>query len=128
MRIDRLNEEATAPSTPIPLPSGETLMKLGQAAVALFIMGGLSFLIAKSDLTVGYGLTIIGGGMAVGAQCLIIARLLDEDFLTIAMVSFIPMYDVFYFITNIWEYFPYFCMKYGGIVVAIAAAAGMAAK
>ncbi len=126
MRVDTLDEEATAPNSPIPLPSRETLTKLGMTAILLLVMGGLSYLLAKLDPTMGMILEIVGAGIGLVAQCLILARLLDEDALTIVMVFFIPLFDIFYFLSNIWEYFPYFCAKYGGIVVAMAAAAAMA--
>lgn len=125
-RIDALNEEA-ADQASIPLPSSETLIKLGTAAVAILIVGVLSYMIGKTSPTGGHILVMLGSVAAIYALCLIIFRLLDEDFLTLLLVFFVPFYDIFYFITNIWEYFPYFCMKYGGLVMAAAAAAGMAA-
>ena len=128
MRIDALNEEAQAPQTLIPIPSAETVMKLGVAAILLLIVGGITFLIAKSDPSVGRCMVYLGGGISVVAQCMILVRLLDEDYLTLAMVAFIPLFDIYYFISNIWEYFPYFCAKYIGLAMALAASAGIAAS
>jgi len=127
MRLTALDEEARAPKTPIPLPSTETIMKLGAAVIASLVAGGISFLIAKSDPTAGFCLEVIGGGVAGGAQCMIMARELDEDYMTLLMIFFIPLFDIYYFISNIWEYFPYFCAKYMGAAIAVAAAAGIAA-
>jgi len=127
MRVIALDEEAQAPKTLIPIPSAETIMKLGVAAIASLVAGSMSFLIAKSDPTVGFCLEVIGGGVAGVAQCMIMARQFDEDFTTLLMIFFIPLYDIYYFISNIWEYFPYLCAKYIGAAIAVAAAAGIAA-
>ncbi len=67
-----------------------------------------------------------GGAAVTVATCMIIARLLDEDFWTLALVFFVPFGDVFYFICNIWEYFTWFCVKYLGAAVFAGAALGLA--
>jgi hypothetical protein len=126
MRTEALNEEAQAPDTLIPLPSAETIMKLGGAAILLAVIGGLAFLVAKSDPTTGRVLMFVGGGISAIAQVLICIRLLDEDYITLLMMVFIPLFDIYYFLSNIWEYFPYFCAKYIGIILALGASAGMA--
>ena len=127
-RVDDLDEEEAArASGPIPLPSAETLMKLGGMVLGSLLAGAGAYLIATLDVTTGYCLEAAGGAAALVAQCMIIARLLDEDFWTLILVFFVPLGDIFYFISNIWEYFTWFCVKYVGAAVAIGAAMGMAA-
>jgi len=60
------------------------------------------------------------------AQCLIVVRLLDEDYWTLGTVMFLPGGDIYYFLSNIWEYFTWFCVKYVGLAVATGALAGVA--
>jgi len=127
-RVDELNEEAEEGSrSPIPLPSAETLMKLGGLGVGALLAGAGAYLIARLDITTGYCLMAAGGAAVVVAQCMIIARLLDEDFWTLALVFFVPGGDIFYFISNVWEYFTWFCVKYIGAAVLAGAALGLAA-
>jgi hypothetical protein len=126
MRVNELNEEAQVSRGPIPLPSAETLVKLGGLACGAFLAGAGAFLIARLDATTGYCLEVVGGGAAVVAQCMIMARLLDEDFWTLILVFFVPFGDIFYFICNIWEYFTWFCVKYVGAAVLAGAVMGMA--
>lgn len=126
-RVIARNEAASASNSPIPLPSHETLIRLAMAGVLILVAGGLSYGAARFDPTLGPILAYLGGGISLVAFCLIAVRLLDEDVLTLLMVVLIPGYDIFYFLSNIWEYFPYFCAKYGGAVIALAAVAGAAA-
>jgi hypothetical protein len=79
------------------------------------------------DVTTGYCLEYAGGAATLVAICMIIARLLDEDFWTLLFVFCVPFGDIFYFICNFWEYFTWFCVKYLGAAVAIGAALGLAA-
>jgi hypothetical protein len=126
-RVDALNEEARTPSSPIPLPSAETLKKLGGLALGALLAGAGAFLIASLDATTGYCLEAAGGAAVLVAQCMILARLLDEDVWTLILVFFVPLGDIFYFISNIWEYFTWFCVKYVGAAVLAGAAMGLAA-
>jgi len=127
-RVENLDEEAAAEASgPIPLPSAETLMKLGGLAVGALLAGAGAYLIARLDVTTGYCLMAAGGGASLVAVVMIIMRLLDEDFWTLLFVFFVPFGDIFYFICNIWEYFTWFCVKYVGAAVAIGAAMGLAA-
>jgi hypothetical protein len=126
-RVDELNEEAEDARAPIPLPSAETLMKLGGLVLGALLAGAGACLIARLDVTTGYCLLYGGIGAALVAQCMIIARLLDEDFWTLLFVFFVPGGDIFYFLSNIWEYFNWFCVKYVGAAVCIGAAMGLAA-
>jgi hypothetical protein len=127
-RVDDLDEEEAArASGPIPLPSAETLMKLGGLACGALLAGAGAYLIARLDVTTGYCLETAGGAAALAATCMIIARLLDEDFWTLILVFFVPLGDIFYFISNIWEYFTWFCVKYVGAAVCAGAAMGLAA-
>ena len=66
------------------------------------------------------GWILLAGGMGAGgvAYCLIIARMLDEDGGTMFKVMFIPYYDSYYFLANLWKYFDLLCVKsIGGAVV-----------
>ncbi len=127
-RAMELDEEAmAAKSGPILLPSRETVLKIGGLILGAFLAGACSYLIARLDTTTGYGL-LIGGVAAVAiAQCLILARVLDEDYLTLGTMAFIPGYDFFYFVTNIWQYFNLFFVKYVGGAVAMGAALALRA-
>ena len=125
-RVVELTEEARAPKSFIPLPSAETLMKLGGLTVGALLAGAAAFLMAWLDTTTGYCLMAAGIGAVLVGQCMTIARLLDEDWLTLALVFFVPFGDVFYFICNIWVYFTWFCVKYVGAAVAVGAALGIA--
>lgn len=128
-RVEDLDEKAAADASgPIPLPSAETLMKLGGLACGALLAGAGAYLIARLDVTTGYCLEAAGGAAALVAQCMIIARLLDEDFWTLLLVFFVPLGDIFYFICNIWEYFTWFCVKYVGAAVLAGAMMGMAAN
>jgi hypothetical protein len=127
VRVEALDEEAHAPSSPIPLPSVETLIKLGGLICGAFLAGAGAYLIARADATTGYCLEYGGIAAALVAICMIMARLLDEDFWTLVLVFFVPGGDLFYFISNIWEYFTWFCVKYAGAAVAAGAALGLAA-
>ena len=42
----------------------------------------------------------------------------DEAF-NCALVFFVPMGDIYYFLSNIWEYFGWFCVKYVGVAVRL---------
>jgi len=126
-RVEVLDEEAHAPSSLIPLPSAETLMKLGGLVGGVLLAGAGAFLIAMVDSTTGYCVMVGGGVTALVAHCLIMARLLDEDYMTLALVFFVPFGDVFYFISNIWQYFTWFCAKYVGLAAWAGAAMGLAA-
>jgi hypothetical protein len=126
-RVDELTEEAEDARAPIPLPSAETLMKLGGLVVGALLAGAGAYLIARLDVTTGYCLMAAGGAAIVVAQCMIIVRFLDEDGWTLALVFFVPFGDTFYFITRFWQYFNWFCVKYVGAAVCIGAALGLAA-
>lgn len=126
-RVAELDDEAEAAKQgPIPLPSAETLMKLGGMIFGAILAGAGAYLIARLDVTMGYCLMIAGIAAALVAHCMIMARLLDEDFWTLLFVFFCPFGDVFYFICNIWQYFNWFCGKYVGAAVAFGAAMGLA--
>jgi hypothetical protein len=126
-RVEALDEEAQAPRSLLPLPSAETLMKLGGMLFGALLAGVGSYLIARLDVTTGYCLEFGGGAAALVAVCMIMAKLLDEDFWTLLLVFFVPFGDIFYFICNIWEYFNWFCVKYVGAAVCAGAILGLAA-
>jgi hypothetical protein len=127
-RAAELDDEAEeARQGPIPMPSRETLMKLGGTIIGALLAGVGAYLIARLDVTTGYCLEYAGVAATLVAICMIIARLLDEDFWTLLFVFFVPFGDIFYFICNFWEYFTWFCVKYVGAAVAIGAALGLAA-
>ena len=128
-RTAQLDEEAkAAASGPIPLPSRETVLKLAGLLVGSLLAGAGAFLIARLDPTSGYCLAAGGLSAVLVATCLIYARMLDEDYWTLAFIYFVPFGDVYYFIANIWEYFPWLCVKYVGGAVLIGAGAGLAVR
>ena len=126
-RVIRLDDEAeSAKQGAIPMPSAETIAKLVGLGVGVVVAAIIGFVFAWLDETVGYGLLVAGGGVALVAACLIYARMMDEDWLTLASIYFIPLYDIFYLISNIWVYFPLLAAKYLGGAVALGAALGLA--
>jgi len=127
-RVLALDEEAAARAKgPVPLPSAETMLKLAGLAVGCLVALGVSFVFAWLDTTMAYCLLVAGTAAAAVAYCFIVARLLDEDYWTLALVWFVPGGDIYYFLSNIWEYFPWFCVKYVGAAVAMGAVLGLAA-
>jgi hypothetical protein len=81
---------AEARSGPIPLPSAETVLKL----VGLFCGTVVAFVAALAigwlDTTTGVCLMIAGLGAITFAQCMIVARLLQEDWWTLGLTIFVP--------------------------------------
>lgn len=128
-RTESLDEEArAAASGPIPLPSQETVLKLAALMAGVVMAAAVAFVMARLDATTGCCLEAAGLGAVVVAQCMIMARLLDEDWMTLALITFVPMGDIYYFLSNIWAYFNWFCVKYIGMAVLVGAAAGLAAS
>lgn len=126
MRIDELDEEAIDRTrSPIPLPSRETLVHLGGMLAGCLCAGLGAFCLARLDATTGIVLMYGGIAAAVVAQCFIYAQMLDENGMTLLLLFFCPFYDLYYFVTNFWQYFKLFCWKYGGACVALGAAAGL---
>jgi hypothetical protein len=125
-RMVELDEAAAeAGSGPIPLPSRETILKLGGLLVASLVAFLTALFVALLDVTTGYLLAALGGGAALVAQCMVMVRLLDEDYWTLGLVMFVPGGDIYYFLRNIWEYFTWFCVKYVGGAVCAGALAGV---
>jgi hypothetical protein len=125
-RIDELDEEESERrSTPIPLPSRETLLKLGAMLGGCVLVFLGAYALARLDATTGTGLLYLGVGVSLAAACLTFAKLLDEDVLTLALVFFVPFGDLYYFVCNFWKYYQLTCSKYGGIAMAAGAALGL---
>jgi hypothetical protein len=126
MRIDELDAAAAdRDRPPIPLPSRETLVRLGGMMAGCLCAGIGAFCLARLDGTVGFVLLVAGLAATAVAQCLIFARILDEQFLTLLGIFFVPGGDIYYFVTRFWQYYKLFCLKYGGACVAIGAALGL---
>lgn len=126
-RVVELDQAAAErASGPIPRPSPETIIKLAGLAVGVVLAGGISFVFAWLDSTVGYGLVVGGLAAMAVSQCMIMSRLLDEKFSNLALVWFVPGGDIYYFLSNIWEYFFWFCVKYIGAAVLFGAGIGLA--
>jgi len=127
-RVSDLDEAAAARAKgPIPLPSAETIMRLAGMVLGSLFAGAGAYVIARLDVTTGYCLEYAGLGAVLVAVCMIMAQLLDEDIWTLLFVFLVPFGDVFYFVTNFWRYFTWFCVKYVGAAVAAGAAMGLAA-
>ena len=126
-RVANLDEEAAVKqSGPIPMPSTETLGKLAGMVVGSLLAGAGGYVVAWADVATGTCLEFAGGGAAIVAQCIITLQLLDEDRWTLAFVFFVPFGEIYYFITNFWQYFTWFCVKYIGAAVALGAMLGLA--
>jgi len=127
-RVVELDEKAEAAKQgPIPLPSAETLMKLGGMILGSLLAGVVAYLIARLDATTGGCLVVAGAAAVLVAQCMIFVRFLDEDYRTWAFVYFVPFGDSYYFICNFWQYYKWILVKYVGGAVLIGAVCGLAA-
>jgi len=104
------------------------MMKLGGLFCGSMLAGIGAFIIAWLDQTTGYCLMAAGAAAVTVATCMIMVRLLDEDFWTLAQIFFLPGGDIFYFITNIWQYFTWFCVRYIGAAMFVGAVLGMAMR
>jgi hypothetical protein len=126
-RISELDEENPAGRPLIPLPSAEFWVWLGIAALGCVFTGVAVFLLSWASATLGGVFAIIGITLALVATCMIYVRIVDEDYVTLLLLGFIPGYDIYYLVANFSEYFPYICARYAGIAMAIAAVVGIAA-
>ncbi|MCE0482934.1 MAG: DUF4339 domain-containing protein [Methylacidiphilales bacterium] len=125
-RAEALRDEGLESASPIPLPSREFILQIVGMVIALLIVGVAVYFIARADTPIGICLAVAGAGAALVGTCLMYVRLMDEDYLTILMIFFIPLYDIYYFLSNFWDYLPYFCARYVGGVMAVTALAGVA--
>jgi hypothetical protein len=126
-RVDDLEAKADAEAKgPIPLPSRESLVKLGVAMLGALLLGGGSFLLAWLDQTLGICVLVVGVAAVVIAQCFIFGQMLEEDVWTWMGLIFVPSYNLFYLICNLPIYTRWLCVKYLGVAVAVGAAWGLA--
>ncbi len=125
MRTDAVEEqiqEKTA--TLFPVPSTEFLVQVAVMVVGLLVLAAVGYFLGRMDEMTGKVIMIVAGGVAAVAQVMILATLLDEDYVTFLLVAFIPFFDIYYFVSNIDKYWPYFLAKYAGAILAFAAAMG----
>lgn len=125
-RLVDLKEQEEAKRGPIPMPSTATMVKWGAIAMAVLLVGAVVYFVAAADTPTGICIAVACGGVALVGQSLIFVQLLDETWLTRLLVIFVPLFDIYYFTTNLDKYLPYFCAKYIGGVLALAAFAGIA--
>jgi hypothetical protein len=127
MRLDELDEAAADKDRPpIPLPSLETVIRISGMLVGCFCAGLGSYLLARLDPGLGTTLLYSGVAAVVIAQCLLYARVMDEDWLTMLQVFFMPGGDIYYYVSRFWQNFSLYCAKYGGAAIALGAMWGMA--
>jgi hypothetical protein len=124
-RLESSEKKAEASAPLIPLPSRAWLTRLMARAVLLFFLGIIAYLIAWHNQAAGMVVLIFGFVITGIAQCLIFGQMLNEDFSTIGKVIFVPLYDDYYYGSNLDIYFSKFFVKYLGLTLVIAAAAGM---
>lgn len=110
----------------VPLPSKATLFKLVQALLVLAILGTVGFFFGAGDKLVGTLMLLIGGAISAVAQCLIIVQVIDDGWITVALVALVPGMDIYYFVSNLDKYLAYFWVKYAGAAIAVGAALGLA--
>lgn len=125
MRTDAVEEqiqEKTA--TLFPVPSTEFLVQVAATIIGLLVLAAVGYFFGRMDATMGKVIMIVAGGVAAVAQVMILAILLDEDYMTLLLVTFLPFYDIYYFLSNIDKYWPYFLAKYAGVILALGAALG----
>jgi len=124
-RLDISEKKAEAGAPFIPLPSRAWLTRAMARAVLLLFLGIVAYLIARYNQTAGTVILILGAVSAGISQCLIFGQMLNEDYFTIGKVIFVPLYDDYYYGSNLDIYFSKFFVKYLGLTMAVAAAAGM---
>jgi hypothetical protein len=115
-------EEDDAPKGALPVPSREFLLRVAKVTAQALLLAGSVFFLSYMSPEAGWLLLIAGGGLAVIGQCLLLAKLLDEDIFTLLAVAFIPLYDIFFFISNIDTYYSLLRLKYIGVIIVVAAA------
>lgn len=125
MRLDELDEEALDRRSPIPLPSREFLIKLGAFVAGCLLLGAGAFLLAKADVTLGVGVQYIGLSIAIAASLMILIGILDEDWLKLGLIIFVPFYDLYYFICNFEKYALLLAVRYAALSVALGASLGL---
>ena len=125
MHLDEQNEEAMNRRSPIPLPSGEFLFQLVAVAVGCVMLAGGAFVLAWMDVMVGTALLYLGLGIALAASVMILLRMMDEDYFKLALIFFVPLYDVYYVICNFEKYAVLLAVRYAAISVALGATCGL---
>jgi len=126
MRLEKLKMQAEESGSALPLPSAASMIKLGGIALLLLVVGTGVYFVSAADTTTGFFLAVVGGTAALVGQVFILVKLLDEEWITRLMVAFVPLFDIYYFISNLDKYLPFFCAKYLGGILALAAYAGIA--
>jgi hypothetical protein len=126
MHLDELNEDAMNRRSPIPLPSGEFLFQLVAFAVGCGMLASGAFVIAWMNVMAGTAVLYVGLGIALAASVMIILRMMDEDYLKLALIFFIPLYDIYYLICNFEKYAILVAVRYAAISVALGATCGLA--
>jgi hypothetical protein len=116
-------EEASRPG--FALPSTDGLVKMAGMIAGLLIIGTIIYFVSSMAPMAGLVLLVVGLGAGLVGQCLIYTRLVEEDLLTQALVLLVPFGDVYYFLANLGDYLVYFCAKYIGIAVVLAATWGL---
>jgi hypothetical protein len=124
-RLESSEKKAEANAPLIPLPSRAWLTRLMARAVLLLFLGVIAYLSAWHNQAAGTVILIAGIVIATITQSLILGQMLNEDFFTIGKVIFVPLYDDYYYGSNLDVYFSKFFVKYLGLTMAVAAAAGM---
>jgi len=127
MHLDALDEDAMNRRSPIPLPSGEFLFQLVAFAVGCAVLATTAFVFAWMDVIVGTVLLYAGLGVALAASVLIVARIMDESWYKLALIVFVPLYDLYYIICNFEKYAILLAVRYAAISVALGAVFGLAA-
>jgi hypothetical protein len=128
LRIDEIDEETLDRRSPIPLPSRESLVKLGALLAGCVCAGAGSFCLAWLAPAVGPAVIFIGIGVAIAAQILIIFRMIDENYLSVFLIGIIPGYDLYFFVTRFWRYFNLLAVKYLALSICLGATWGLALR
>jgi hypothetical protein len=119
MHLESLHESESTPI--VPLPSRQTVLKLLKTAGLVGLLLVAVFFLSYEEPILGLVFLVGGCGASMIGYCLILARMLDEDGLTLLAAMIIPLYDVYYFMTNLDAYFSFFLLKYvGAMVVGVA--------
>lgn len=106
------------------MPSQETVLKLAGLAVAALLVFGGGYLAGWMVPALGTPLTLMAAGTAAIAQAMILANVLDSDGQTMLLYYLLPGYDIYFLVVNFWALFPWLCVKYLALALAIGAALG----
>jgi hypothetical protein len=118
-------EEKTTAHQAVPTRPASVKLALAVAGVVAVVVGTGFYFVSIMDSTLGFVLASVSAIVGLVGTGFVVANLAEKNWSTRLLVFFVPLYDIFYFTSNAEKYLPYFCMRYIGIVLALAAVGGI---